>query len=165
MGECILKHRRLLMIDRDLDFLSALKREVMGKCSECQIDMVTTYINGRQLMLSLMYDLVISDPLDTPGSDLMHLARVRGFPVLVLLNGADPWETLWRVKELEVPAVVPKDNFKDIVPTIERVLNRTCGPIWRRVLPGLGKWSFGALVRLAPDHMYGDIDGNPKFLY
>ena len=153
MRESILKHRRLLMLDRDLDFLSGLKTEIMGKCPDCQVDMATTFVDGRQLMLLLTYDLVISDPMDTPGSDLMNLAGGRRFPVLVLQNGIDPWETLSRFKKLKVPAVVPKENVKDITSTLEQVLKRTGRSWWRRVLASIGKLSPMGLVRFLPEDL------------
>jgi len=150
MKNSVMTHKRLLGIDEDLNFLIRLENEISHRCPGCQFDKVTTFEDGRQLMLLLTYDLVISDPLNTPGSKLMDLAGGRNFPVLALSsNGASP-RVAARFDKVRIPRVISKKGVKSLVPVIEEIVRLENEPRWMRLVKSRINFPSRAMMRMVP---------------
>ena len=137
MKDSIMKNKSVLAVDSQMDLLQTLEEEILSACPECRLDMATTFEDGRQLMLLLTYDLVISDIMNAPGCDLIDLAASRNFPVLVLSDNGSSDEALNQSNGMKIRAVLPKENLNEIVPTVEEVLKYECMPGWKRALEKL----------------------------
>ena len=133
MKNSVMIHKRLLGIDEDLNFLTCLGNEISHRFPGCQFDKVTTFEDGRQLMLLLTYDLVISDPMNAPGSKLMELAGGRNFPVLALSSNGVSSQVTAQFDKVKIPRVISKNGVKNLVPVIEEIMmlkNEPRGGAW-----------------------------------
>lgn len=148
MKDSIMKNKSVLAVDSQMDLLQTLEEKILSACPGCRLDMATTFEDGRQLMLLLTYDLVISDIMNTPGCDLIDLAASRNFPILVLSDNGSSDEDLNKSNGLRIRAALPKAKLNEIVPTVEEVLKHECVPGWKRVLDNL--WHF--LISFGPGY-------------
>ena len=137
MKNSIMKNKSVLAVDSQMDLLQTLEEKILSACPECRLDMATTFEDGRQLMLLLTYDLVISDIMNAPGCDLIDLAARRNFPVLVLSDNGSSDEALNESNGLRIQATLPKEKLNEIVPTVEEVLKHEFVPSWKRALERL----------------------------
>ena len=165
MKNSVMTHKRVLAIDGNLNFLTRLKNEISNRCLQCQVDTVTTFEDGRQLMLLLTYDLVISDPLNGPGSKLMDLAGGRNFPVLALSNNGASQQVATQFDKVKIPRVVSKNGVKSIVPVIEEVMRLESEPRWKRVLGKLRTLPGQMITKLTPSGLDRDYAGNVLIYY
>lgn len=126
------RHKRLLGIDRDYHFLSKLELEISREIQECDFRKASTFEEACDLMRMLPYDLIITDPVAFPGSNILFLALSRKFPVLALSERDKPSELLSLFDEAVIRAISPKNRIQDIVASIKAFLKTDSGPVQKR---------------------------------
>ena len=165
MEHLFMNNKSLLAVDSQTDVLQTLEEQILGACPGCRLDTATTFEDGRDLMLSIMYDLVISDIIRAPGSNLVDVAVSRKFPVLVLSDNKISLEGLNRFDGLRIKAVLQKENLANIVPIIKQVLRLECVPAWRGALDKLVDSSASFVSRLSPKNLDGVYRADKGIFY
>ncbi|MBW1799890.1 MAG: hypothetical protein JRJ85_04090 [Deltaproteobacteria bacterium] len=132
MEDAILKHKRLLGIGRNLDFLLGMRQTVQNHCPLCQFDLATRFEEGRQLVLLLTYDLVISDVLSATGLAMTDLLTARNLPVVAVMDPGTSHEVLGHFPELKIRSTINKQDPDGFVPVIERALKSETSNAWNR---------------------------------
>jgi|LGVF01.1.fsa_nt_gb hypothetical protein len=165
MEHLFMNNKSVLAVDSQTDVLQTLEEQILGACPGCRLDTATTFEDGRDLMLSIMYDLVISDIIRAPGSNLVDVAVSRKFPVLVLSDNNISPEGLNRFAGLRIKAVLPKENLANIVPIIKQVLRLECVPAWRGALDKLVDSSASFVSRLSPKNLDGVYRADKGIFY
>ena len=94
MGKRGSQHKKVLGVDKEMSFLSSLEAEVSKVYPQVQFYKTTTYEDSLQMMLSLTFDLFISEIRKEPGSALIDLAISLKLPILALTNGAESHEII-----------------------------------------------------------------------
>jgi DNA-binding response OmpR family regulator len=139
-----MKNKKVLAFAIQTDLLLTLEEEILNKCSECRLDIATTFEDARQLMLMFTYDMVISDISTLIGSGLADLTLSRKIPVLLLSNDVIKSETLCLFNILRVKAFLQKKDIKNIVNVIRNVFKSEDLPNWKQDLEKV--WNFSSLV-------------------
>ena len=165
MKYSIIKHKMILGIDSNVDFLEDLKKIILNEYPECWFDKATSFSQGRQYMAMFSYDLVISDIMSSPGADLVDVAESHDLPVLALLSTGDSLEASNHSNGLKVRTVLNKQNIGDLVPAIEHVLTLEYTPEWKRALIKSGRYLKSITSWLCPKNLRSDIPPCETFFY
>ena len=144
MKDFTMKTKRFLAVDSQVGLLLTLEEKILSGFPEYHLDMATTFEDGRQLMLMVMYDLVILDIMSSPGANLLDLILSRKLPVLVLSDNVTLPEALSQFNGLRIKAFLPKKDLDNIVPVIEHILKSEDLPHWKRDLEKL--WGLSNLA-------------------
>ena len=137
MKSTLLKGKKILVVDDELDVLMILEEEIMGACPDCKIDKATTYEKAVDLIKSNSYDVVILDIMGVRGFDLLDLAVSRNLRVAMLTAHALTPEALKRSFESKARAYLPKEKLGEIVPFLEDILKYDYLPGWKRLFDKL----------------------------
>jgi CheY-like chemotaxis protein len=135
-----LNGKRILAVDDEPDVLEVLEDEILGACSKCQFDKVTSYETTLDMLKSRQYDLLILDIMGVQGYDLLELAVKKGLPVAILTAHALSPEALKRCIEMGARAYLPKEKVGEILPFLEDVLAYDNIPGWKRLYERLKKY-------------------------
>ena len=165
MKDSIIKHKTILGIDNNMDFLEDLEKAILNACPKCGFDKATSFSQGQQYMVMISYDLVISDIMSSPGADLLVVVEGHGLPVLALLSDGHSLGTLNHSNRLRVRATLNKQNIDDLVPTIEHVLKLESAPGWKRVLIKSGRHLKSFVSWSLPKNLRSDISPCETFFY
>jgi len=90
----IIKHKTILGIDSNMDFLEDLKKIILNEYPEYWFDKAASFSQGRQYMAMFSYDLVISDIMSSPGANLVGVAENHDLPVLAFLSNGHSLKAL-----------------------------------------------------------------------
>ena len=164
MKYSIIKHKTILGIDSNVDFLEDLKKIILNACPECWFDKATSFSQGRQYMAMISYNLVISDIMSSPGADV-GVAENHDLPVLALLSNGHSLEALNHSNGLRIRAVLNKQNIEDLVPEIEHVLTLECTPEWKQALIKSDRYLKSFTSWLCPKNLRSDIPSCETFFY
>ena len=162
MKYSIIKHKTILGIDSNVDFLEDLKKIILNACPECWFDKATSFSQGRQYMAMISYNLVISDIMSSPGADV-GVAENHDLPVLALLSNGHSLEALNHSNGLRIRAVLNKQNIEDLAPGIEHVLTLECTPEWKRSLIKSDRYLKSFTSWLCPKNLRSDIPSCETF--
>ena len=165
MKYSIIKHKMILGIDSNVDFLEDLKKIILNEYPECWFDKATSFSQGRQYMAMISYDLVISDIMSSPGADLVGVAENHDLPVLALLSNGHSLEALNHSNGLRIRTALKKQNIEDLVPAIEHILTLECTPEWKRALIKSGRDLKSFTSWLCPKNLCSDISPCETFFY
>lgn len=165
MKHSIIKHKTILGIDSNMDFLEDLKKIILNKYPECWFDKATSFSQERQYMTVFSYDLVISNIMSSPGADLVGVAENHDLPVLALLSNGHSLEALNHSNGLRIRAVLNRQNIEDLVPGIEHVLTLEYTPEWKRALIKSGRDLKSFTSWLCPKNLRSDIPSCETFFY
>ncbi|RJR47977.1 MAG: response regulator [Desulfobacteraceae bacterium] len=110
--------KRILIVDDEQDILEIL----IELLSLCKIDTASTFEEGRRLLKSRNYDLVILDIMGVRGFELLDIARDRGVPALMLTAHALTEESLSRSIEKGAAYFVPKEEMAQISTYVSDIL-------------------------------------------
>ena len=135
----IMRNKRLLGIDGELNFLLNLENEILCACPQCQFDKATSVEDARELLLLMTYDLAILDIIKAPGVKLVDLIVSRNFPVLAISDQCIFENELNHCEGLKVCGFLPKLKLHQSVSIINSVLELEYKPRWRRMLNKFGK--------------------------
>ena len=130
----IMRKKRLLGIDGELNFLLNLENEILCACPQCRFDTATSFEDARELILLITYDLAILDIIRAPGAKLVHLIASRNFPVLAISDRRIFPDELNYCDGLKFCGFHPKIKLHQSVPIINNVLGFVYTPRWRRTL-------------------------------
>ena len=136
MGDSILKGKRVLAVDDEIDVLAVLCDEL--ESYGANVDVAQSYEQGLQLLVSYTYDIVILDIMGVRGFDLLTFTITRGYPVVMLTAHALNPGALKKSIELGARAYVPKDDIDQIVPVLEDVLTLSYESAWKKLFHKLG---------------------------
>ncbi len=137
MTASVLDGKRILAVDDEPDVLAVLEQEIKDSCPSCQIEKVTTYEKGAELINANAYDIVILDIMGVRGFDLLELAVKRNLKVGMLTAHALSPEALKKSHDLGARAYLPKDKLGEILPFLEDVLTQEYKTGWKRLLEKL----------------------------
>jgi hypothetical protein len=165
MKHSVIKHKTILGIDSNVDFLEDLKKIILNEYPECWFDKDTSFSQGRQYMAMFSYDLVISNIMSSPGADLVGVAESHDLPVLALLSNGDSLEALNHSNGLRIRKVLNKQNIEDLVPAIEHVLKFESTPGWKRALIKSGRHLKSFVSWSLPKNLRSDIPPCETFFY
>ena len=165
MKHSVIKHKTILGIDSNMDFLEDLKKIILNKYPECWFDKATSFSQGQQYMAMFSYDLVISDINSSPGTDLVGVDENHDLPVLALLSNGHSLEALNHSNGLRIRAVLNKQSIEDLVPGIEHVLTLECTPEWKRTIIKSGRYLKSFTSWLCPKNLYSDIPSFETIFY
>jgi len=163
MKYSIIKHKTILGIDSNMDFLEDLKKIILNECPECWFDKATSFSHGRQYMAMFSYDLVISDIISSPGNDLLAVTESHDLPVLALLSDGHSLRASNHSNGSRIRAALNKQNIDDLVPAIEHVLTLECTPGWKRALIKSGGHLKSFTSWLCPKNLRTDIPSCETF--
>ncbi len=163
MKYSIIKHKTILGIDSNVDFLEDLKKIILNEYPECWFDKATSFSQGRQYMAMISYDLVISDIMSSPGADLVGVAENHDLPVLALLSNGHSLEALNHSNGLRIRTALKKQNIEDLVPAIEHILTLECTPEWKRALIKSGRDLKSFTSWLCPKNLRSDFPSFETF--
>jgi DNA-binding response OmpR family regulator len=129
----ILKDKLILAVDDEEDVLDIIGEE-LSSVGVGRLHKAITFERGREYLLSFTYDLVILDIMGVQGFDLLKIAVIRNFPVVMLTAHAFSPESLKRSVELGARAYLPKEQLQSLVPFLEDVLKLDYHTLWRKAL-------------------------------
>ncbi len=127
----ILDDKTLLAVDDEPDVLQTLQ-ELLDGYHNLVLHTATDFDQGRQLLYSYNYDLVILDIMGVRGFELLQIACHHGFPVVMLTAHALNPEALKRSIELGARAYLPKERLASLPGFLEDVLRLTYRSVWRK---------------------------------
>ncbi|MBW2563548.1 MAG: hypothetical protein JRE29_05855 [Deltaproteobacteria bacterium] len=165
MKDSIIKHKTILGIDNNMDFLEDLEKTILNACPECGFDKATSFSHGRQYMAMISYDLVISDIMSSPGADLLVVVEGHGLPVLALLSDGHSLGTLNHSNRLRVRATLNKQNIDDLIPSIEYILKLECKSGWKLALINSGRHLKSFISWSLSKNVPSDIPPCETFIY
>ncbi len=122
MRESILKGKKILAVDDELDVLAVLEEEILTAAPKSKFEKATHYQEAVEKLNSQSYDVVILDIMGVRGFDLLEIAVKRKFRVAMLTAHALSPEALKKSIELGARAYLPKEKLGEIVPFLEDVL-------------------------------------------
>jgi len=160
-----IKHKTILGINRNMDFLEDMEKIIFNACPECWFDKATSFSHGRQYMAMISYDLVISDIMSSPGVDLVAVTESHDLPVLALLSNGHSLEALNHSNGSRIRAALNKQNIDDLVPSIEHVLKLECTPGWKQTLINSGRYLKSFMSWVLPKNLRSDIPPCETFFY
>lgn len=140
MAESILNHKRLLIVDDEIDVLTTLEEEIMHESPNCIIDKATNYDQAAQLLQSENYDIVVLDIMGVRGFDLLKITVARNFKTTMLTSKVLTPEALKESHDLGARAYLPKDKLGEIVPFLEDILKYDHKSGWKRLVEKLGDY-------------------------
>jgi CheY-like chemotaxis protein len=167
MTQSILNGKMILAVDDEPDVLGVLEEEILAACPNCTLDKATTYKEASERMASWTYELVILDIMGVRGFDLLKLAVVHNFPVVMLTAHALNPEALKRSIEMGARAYLPKEKLGEIVPFLEDVLKYENLNGWSRLLENLkgffnARW--GENWKKIDENFWKDFDNKIAFI-
>jgi DNA-binding NtrC family response regulator len=109
-GSDVLKGKRVLIVDDEIDLLETLE-ELLGMCL---IDKAPNFDTGKRFLNKNVYDAAIFDIMGVKGYELLKIARQKGIPVLMLTAHALSPDNLIRSIKEGAQSYVPKDKLHDI---------------------------------------------------
>ncbi len=117
-GEEILKGKRILAVDDEVDVLDTLE-EILDMC---QVDRAVDYEGAKALLERNDYDAVILDIMGVRGFDLLKIATRRKIPALMLTaHGLNPDNLVGSIK-LGAKSYIPKDRMHEIAVFLQELL-------------------------------------------
>jgi CheY-like chemotaxis protein len=122
MKESILKNKRILAVDEELDVLSVMEEEILEACPNCKVHKTTNYYEAVERIFSRNYDMVILDISAARGLELAQLAVRRKVPVAMLTTHPVSLEALRDSAQVKTKTTLPKERLGEIVPFLEYVL-------------------------------------------
>jgi DNA-binding response OmpR family regulator len=134
MGESILNHKKLLVVDDEPDILGIVKAEIIGCCADTEIDLASNYEDAVELLESKNYDLVILDIMGVRGFDLLAIAVEHKYKVTMLTAHSLNPEALKKSHDMGAMAYLPKDRLDQLVPFLEDILQNDYKSGWKKVL-------------------------------
>jgi DNA-binding response OmpR family regulator len=137
MVESILNHKKLLVVDDELDILDVVREEICQSCPEAKVDTASNYENAAEALKSKDYDLVILDIMGVRGFDLLEIAVTRKFKVAMLTAHALNPESLKKSHDLGAMAYLPKDKLGELIPFLEDILQHDYESGWQRLMEKL----------------------------
>jgi DNA-binding NtrC family response regulator len=137
MGESILSHKKLLVVDDESDILNIVSEQIMGCCADTKIDTASNHEDAVELLKSKDYDLVILDIMGVRGFDLLKIAVSRKFKVAMLTSHSLNPEALKKSHDMGAMAYLPKDKLGELVPFLEDVLQNEYKTVWKRIMDKL----------------------------
>ena len=138
MAESILNHKKLLIVDDELDVLAVIEGEILQSCPDSKIEKASDYEKAAELLKSKDYDLVVLDIMGVRGFDLLETAVTRKFKVAMLTAHALNPEALKKAHDMGARAYLPKDKLGELVPFLENVLKYEYKTGWKRLIDKLG---------------------------
>jgi len=108
--ENILRGKKVLIVDDEQDILDVLTELL----SQCKIDAVSSFKDGKQLLETGDYHIAILDIMGVNGFELLRIAKQRGIPVLMLTAHALTKENLKKSAEDGASYYAPKDEINKI---------------------------------------------------
>ena len=117
-GDDILKGKKLLIVDDELDVLETLE----DLLSMCLIDKAPSFEAGKKFLNKNTYDLAIFDIMGVKGYDLLRIATEKDIPALMLTAHALSPENLVKSIKEGAHSYVPKDKLPEIKVFIRDVL-------------------------------------------
>jgi response regulator RpfG family c-di-GMP phosphodiesterase len=109
-GDDILKGKKILIVDDEVDILETL-RETLDMCD---IETASTYETAKELLESKTYEAVVLDIMGVRGFDLLEIAVDKKIPALMLTaHGLNPDNLVGSIK-LGAKSYVPKDKMYEI---------------------------------------------------
>ncbi len=122
MKESILKNKRILAVDEELDVLSVMEEEILDACPHCKVHKTTNYYEAVLGIFFRNYDMVILDISVARGLELAQLAVRRKVPVAMLTTHPVSLEALRGSAQVKTKTTLPKERLGEIVPFLEYVL-------------------------------------------
>jgi len=140
MGQSILNHKKLLIVDDEPDILAIIEEEILQACPDTQIDKATTYTQAAEYLKSREYDLVLLDIMGVRGFDLLEIAVSLKRKAAMLTAHSLSLEALKKSHRLGAMAYLPKDKIAEIVPFLEDVLQYEHETAWEQLMNKLGDY-------------------------
>ena len=106
----IIKGKRILIVDDEQDILDAL----IELLDICKIDTASSFEEGKMMLESNVYDIVILDIMGVGGFNLLAIANARGTPALMLTAHALSEETLKKSAANGASYYIPKEKIHQI---------------------------------------------------
>ncbi len=131
-----LADKTLLAVDDEPDILDTLQ-ELLEGYPNLVLHTATGFQQGRQLLHSHNYDLVILDIMGVQGFDLLEIAHHRGFPVVMLTAHALNPDALKRSIELGARAYLPKEQLAAVPEFLEAILKTSYRSVWRKAFDNI----------------------------
>ncbi len=122
MKESILKNKRILAVDEELDILSVMEEEILDACPHCKVHKTTNYYEAVLGIFFRNYDMVILDISVARGLELAQLAVRRKVPGAMLTTHPISLEALRYSAQVKTNTTLPKERLGEIVPFLEYVL-------------------------------------------
>jgi DNA-binding response OmpR family regulator len=137
MGESILSHKKLLVVDDESDILNIVSEQIIGYCADTKIDTASNHEDAVELLKSNDYDLVILDIMGVRGFDLLKIAVSRKFKVAMLTAHSLNPEALKKSHDMGAMAYLPKEKLVELIPFLEDILQNDYKSGWKKLLEKL----------------------------
>jgi DNA-binding response OmpR family regulator len=117
-NECILKGKRILIVDDEPDILDLLE----GFLSSCDVMKASTFEEAKELLETEYFDMAILDIMGVDGYRLLKIANTKNVISIMLTSHAlDPENIVRSFKEGAV-SYVPKDKIAEITTFLNDIL-------------------------------------------
>lgn len=154
MKKSLKKHAKVLVLNEETRLLRALEEETVRAYPEIQFYSAATYLDGLQLLLSLTFDLVVSEIEKEPGLSLMDVIISRRFPLLAMLDGGESVNLTKGLKNLDRCTAATQKDSQELITNLLRALGQECSPYWKRILARFAKFPIW-MVRLSKKNLSG----------
>lgn len=115
----LLKGKKVLVVDDELDILESLEEELQDTCSVVK---ASSYEEGRQFLMYENFDIVVLDIMGVNGYSLLDIAHRRGIPAVMLTAHAFTSDNLVRSIKEGAYAYLPKEELCNIAGYLEDAL-------------------------------------------
>jgi DNA-binding NtrC family response regulator len=132
-GSEILKNKFVLAVDDEQDVLDIM-REEFSTIPSLTLNTATSFEEGKDLLISYTYDVVILDIMGVKGFELLQIAASLNFPVVMLTAHALTPEALKQAIVLGARAYLPKDKLGSLIPFLEDVVKLSYQSVWKKAM-------------------------------
>ena len=109
-GDDILKGKKILVVDDELDVLESLK-EIL---EACDVETASSFESAKELFEKKEFDAAILDIMGVRGFDLLEIATEKKIPALMLTaHGLNPDNLVGSIK-LGAKSYIPKEKMSEI---------------------------------------------------
>jgi len=157
-------HRKVLFSAQDMEAFQPIIQKLQTDCQQLQIYQASTHYDALQLILSLSFDLMVSETGTRAAMDLIDMALNRQIPTLGLFNGKAPPESSYPGAP-QLAFIHFGQNIEDILKVIDETLAIQCRPRWRRLWDKMGQLPTRAINKMSPKKTGPDFFHENVFFY
>jgi len=136
MAESIIKDKKILAVDDELDVLEVIKEHLF----DSRFTAVSDYETARCLLETQHYDLVILDIMGVNGFELLELCSLRGVPAAMLTARATNVKSLNRSLKSGAVSFLPKEELGSLREIVEEIFGDLAEgkSHWKKLFQRLG---------------------------
>ena len=157
-------YRKVLFSGQNMEAFQPIIQKLQTDRPQIQIYQALTHYDALQLILSLSFDLMVSETGTRAGMDLIDMALSRQVPTLGIFDGKAPPGS-FRPRAPQVTFIHFDQNAEDIVKVIDETLAIQCRSRWKRLWDTMGQLPVRAITKMSPKKTDPEFFGGNVYFY